>query len=101
MIAATTIQRYGNAMRSLSYAFDTESMDFLYDASGVIAWIEHQQWALSSKKVCLQSIIYYLREIPYLQHLIPRYRDRLRLFSHEQKMIEQGRWASLVVEHML
>ena len=94
MIAATTIQRYATALRSLSYAFDTTSLDFLTDTSGVIAWIEYQPWAISSKKVCLQSIIYCLKGVPPMAELIPAYRDRLRLYSHEQKMISRGRWAS-------
>ena len=51
MIGATTIQRYATALRSLSYAFDTTSLDFLADTSGVIAWIEYQPWAISSKTV--------------------------------------------------
>ena len=92
MIAPSTITRYTKALRSLAKAFEATNEAFVGDHQAVITWIENQNVCISSKKVYLCALIFCIQDNPDLVLDMPHifesqsaYRERLRLYSSEQR----------------
>jgi len=91
MIAPSTITRYTKALRALAKALEATNDSFIADHETILAWIENQT-CLSSKKVFLCALIFCINDnpdlvldMPNIFHVRDIYRERLRLYSAQQR----------------